>query len=181
MHTFYLETLQNRALLRVALGIVFFWSIAGLAQINIDAFAEESGSISESQRTPLLISLILGVGVGSVFAGLASGHRIAMGLVPWGAAGIAICCGLLFFAPEGFIDDRPLTFNKVVACLMLAGLGVSAGFYDVPLAAYLQHRSPLESRGGNPFREQLPVVFRNLVDVVVVLGIPHARPSRQLG
>ncbi len=134
-------------LFKVALGVVFFWSIAGFAQLNIDVFASEGGSIMESQRTPLLISLTLGVGVGSLFAGFASGSRIELGLIPWGAAGIAFFCILLLFAPDNFINELTFGWRKVIACALLAGLGISAGFFDVPLASYLQHESPIESRG----------------------------------
>ncbi len=135
------------ALFRVAIGIIFFWSIAGVFQLNVDVFADESGSFTESHRTPLLISLVLGVGLGSVLAGLASGNRISLGLVPWGALGISLFCVLLYFSPAEFINEHPYNLKKLFACLLLAGLGISAGFFDVPLAAYLQHRSPIESRG----------------------------------
>ncbi len=134
-------------LFRVALGTIFFFSIAGLAQLNIDAFSAESGAITETDRTPLLVSLVLGLGLGSVLAGFASGKRIELGLVPWGALGMAFFCFLLMFAPADFINEIVFNGKKMIACLMLAGLGVSAGFFDVPLASYLQHRSPIKQRG----------------------------------
>ncbi|MEM7456826.1 MAG: MFS transporter, partial [Planctomycetota bacterium] len=129
-------------LFRVALGVVFFWAIAGFAQLNIDAFADESGAITESQRTPLLFSLILGVGFGSLLAGIASAGRIELGLVPWGVGGIALFCILLTFAPADFITDEAYDWRMYISCALLAGLGISGGFYDVPLASYLQHKSP---------------------------------------
>ena len=142
-----ISLVKSGNLFRVVLGIIFFWSIAGVFQLNVDVFADESGSFTESQRTPLLVSLILGVGIGSVLAGLASGDRISLSLVPWGALGIATFCVLLYFAPADFINENPFNGKKLLACMLLAGLGISAGFFDVPLAAYLQHRSPIESRG----------------------------------
>ena len=138
----------NGPLYRVSLGIVFFWAIAILGQLNIDQFAFESGAIFESDRTPLLISLILGVGIGSVLAGTVSSGRIELGIVPWGAVGIAAMSLLLFVSPHGFINDAPgIDRNLIYVCLLLGGLGASAGFFQVPLAAYLQHRSPIETRG----------------------------------
>ena len=134
-------------LFRVALGTVFFLAIAGLAQINIDAFADESGSITESEKFPLLVSLVMGLGFGSVVAGFASGKRIELGLVPIGAFGMVVFMAALFFAPENFITGNSFGTGQIVACLMLAGLGVSAGFFDVPLNSYLQHKSPVEQRG----------------------------------
>ena len=38
-------------------------------------------------------------------------------------------------------------WGLAIACLLLSGLGVSAGFFDVPLASYLQQHSPIEKRG----------------------------------
>ena len=38
---------QDRAMLRVALGIMFFWSLGLLAQLNIDQFAFEGGTTSK--------------------------------------------------------------------------------------------------------------------------------------
>lgn len=133
-------------LFRVAMGVIFFWAIASFAQLNIDVFAEQSGGITESERTPLLVSLLLGVGLGSVLAGLASGDGIELGLVPWGAIGMATFSLLLFFAPPDFLNGES-TWNVVIACSLLAGLGISAGFFDVPLSSYLQHRSPVATRG----------------------------------
>ena len=133
-------------LFRVALGTVFFLSIAGLAQINVDAFADESGSILESEKLPLLASLVLGVGVGSVIAGFISGKRIELGLVPVGAAGMFMFFVALAFTPANFISGS-IGWGLVIACALLAGLGISAGLFDVPLNSYLQHKSPVEQRG----------------------------------
>ena len=142
-----IDLTKRGPLFRVALGTIFFLAIAGLAQINIDAFADESGSISESEKFPLLVSLVMGLGVGSVIAGFASGKRIELGLVPIGAFGMVLFMCALYFAPENFIDGSGLGSGQVIACALLAGLGISAGFFDVPLNAYLQHKSPVAQRG----------------------------------
>ena len=143
---------RSGPLFRVALGIVFYWSFAALGQLNIDTFASENGSILESERTPMLVSLVLGVGLGSVLAGFASGGKIELGLVPWAAVGMIIFATLLGFAPAWFLIppagvETLFHWRHVIACLMLAGLGISAGFFDVPLASYLQDRSPEKTRG----------------------------------
>jgi acyl-[acyl-carrier-protein]-phospholipid O-acyltransferase / long-chain-fatty-acid--[acyl-carrier-protein] ligase len=136
-------------LFRVGLGIVFFWTIGALAQLNIDQFADESGALLEVDCVPLLISLVLGVGVGSVLAGFFSRGRIELGLVPWGATGIVIFSALLYLAPDSFINTpgRISYFGWIYSCTCLALLGISAGFFDVPLASYMQYRSPVEYRG----------------------------------
>ena len=133
-------------LFRVALGSLFFYAIASFAQLNIDTFAAESGSINETEKIPLLISLVMGLGVGSLLAGIISGGKIELGLVPWGAVGMCVFGLLLFFVPPDFIGES-IGLSFVIACVLLAGLGISAGFFDVPLASYLQHNSPPDRRG----------------------------------
>src|SRR5690606_22197426 len=57
---------SHRPMLRVALGILFFWSVGTIAQLNIDQLAAEAGALNEAAKNPLLFSLVVGVGVGSV-------------------------------------------------------------------------------------------------------------------
>jgi len=61
---------SNPALFRVALGVVFFWSVGALAQLNVDQYAFESGALYETDKVPLLLALVMGVGFGSVLAGV---------------------------------------------------------------------------------------------------------------
>lgn len=138
---------EDSRLFRVAIGIAFFWSFAALGQTNIDAFAEESGGILEMERMPLLVSLILGVGGGSILAGIASRGQIELGLVPWGTIGMIIFSICLYVAPGHFIDGSMDDVHLWIACAFLFLLGISAGFFDVPLASYIQHHSPVEKRG----------------------------------
>ena len=188
-------------LFRVALGIIFFWTVAGLAQINIDALSDESGALFESERNPLLVTLTIGVGVGSVLAGIASRGRIELGLVPWGAAGIGGFSMLLAFAPDYFLIESPGHWKLVVACVLLGGLGMSAGFFDVPLASYLQKKSPIEKRGsilsatnclafsgimvasilfGNVFRSSTDVGRRDQLPAEYVVGALSEEEQRQV-
>ena len=141
------QLFSYKTLFRVALGITFFWAIAAFAQLNIDMFSTDSGGLDESDRTPLLIAVVLGIGLGSVFAGIVSAGRIELGLVPIGAIGIAFFSFMLWLSPENFIDEHALNSRQVLVCLLLGGLGFSAGLFDVPLASFLQHNSPIEKRG----------------------------------
>lgn len=138
---------RSRGLVWFALGVAFFWSIAAFVQLNIDSFAEESGSLAESDRNPLLVSVVIGIALGSVLAGYLSFGKIELGLVPIGAIGIAFFSLLLSFAPADFIKDHLLTWPMFIGCAFLFGLGVFAGIFNVPLEAYVQHNSPIEKRG----------------------------------
>ncbi len=134
-------------LFRVSLGISFFWTVGALAQLYIDQLSDEGGALLETERTPLLICVVLGIGLGSVLAGLISAGRIELGLVPWGALGIALFSMAVLFVPDYFLLDTAASWKIAVVCILLAGIGVSAGFFDVPLASYLQQKSPIETRG----------------------------------
>ncbi|MEX2309008.1 MAG: acyl-[ACP]--phospholipid O-acyltransferase [Pirellulales bacterium] len=139
---------HDRALLRVALGIMFFWTLAMLAHLNIDQFAYEGAASKQTQVSPLLGALIVGAGLGSVLAGVWSGGKVELGILPLGAGGLALF-SLLLYSVHGVLVDPAgaYTVSYVAACAFLVLLGVSAGLFDVPLAAYMQHGSPPEHRG----------------------------------
>src|SRR5436190_5485312 len=139
---------SNLPLFRVALGIAFFYAVGALAQINIDSLADEGGGVNASAKSPLLLALIAGVCTGSVLAGIWSRDHVELGILPLGAFGVALNSLLLFTVPQQlFQANSGVTGGFVWASVLLFLLGVSAGLFNVPLEAYLQDRSPRESRG----------------------------------
>ncbi|HMC09773.1 MAG TPA: AMP-binding protein, partial [Pirellulaceae bacterium] len=139
---------SNLPLFRVALGIAFFYAVGALAQINIDSLADEGGGVNASAKSPLLLALIAGVCTGSVLAGIWSRDHVELGILPLGAFGVALNSLLLFTVPQQlFQANAGVTGGFVWASVLLFLLGVSAGLFNVPLEAYLQDRSPRESRG----------------------------------
>lgn len=126
-------------LLRTALGIAFFWILASLAQMNVDTLGEKELGLSQSKIGLLGMMLVLGVGVGSVLAGLWSGGHVELGIVPLGAIGMAFWSFVLCVA--GWYGHSSPTMAFTVICVALFFLGLSAGLFDVPLESYLQHRS----------------------------------------
>jgi len=141
----------HRPMLRVAFGIVFFWSLAAIVQLNIDQFTAEGGAEGQRHNVPLLLALIMGVGVGSVLAGFWSRGHVELGILPLGAGGIAIS-GMWLFTIQGdliqsYTDVAKYTLYYWEAGTLLFLLGISAGLFNVPLESYMQHRSPRQSRG----------------------------------
>jgi acyl-[acyl-carrier-protein]-phospholipid O-acyltransferase / long-chain-fatty-acid--[acyl-carrier-protein] ligase len=144
---------RDRALLRTALGIAFFWSLASLANLNIDSYGTIDLSLSQEKIGPLLAVLVVGVGLGSLLAGLWSGSTVELGVVPLGGAGICASAFLLYLtggsfhalATEGHAVSVQHAF--VMSCVWLFFLGVSSGLFDIPLEAYLQERSDVRVRG----------------------------------
>ena len=144
-----------RALFLAAIASATFWSLGGLCQVNVDGFGTTRLGLSAKEIGPLLGMLAVGVGVGSVLAGVISRGKIQMSLVPLGAAGIALSHILLYFVPgynvlptgQAIVPYSMFSFSYLMTggCLLL--LGLSGGFYDVPLQAFLQHNSPEKTRG----------------------------------
>ena len=130
---------SSRPILRVSLGIAFFWSVAAMAQLNVDAFATDKNllNLSQAEVGPLLAILSLGVGIGSVLAGLWSGGRVELGIVPLGAMAIAVSSMCLWVTAGSYFWTAAMLFV----------LGAGGGLFNVPLAAFLQHRSPKQSLG----------------------------------
>jgi len=131
--------MQDRAILRVTLGIVFFWSLASMAQMNIDVFVHEELADNVAKVSPGLFMgvLVLGVGTGSLLAGWWSNGRVELGMVPFGALLMGLACILLYFT-----SDSP-----VMTGAMLLVIGLGGGLFNVPLIAYLQERSPHNQLG----------------------------------
>ncbi|MBX3443697.1 MAG: MFS transporter [Planctomyces sp.] len=135
-------------LLRAALGIGFFWMLAALAQMNVDPLGEGLG-LDKQDVGVLMAVLVAGLGSGSVLAGVWSQGKVELGIVPLGALGIclsafAVYGGWMFVDPGAPPIHQPAFF---ACCAALFGLGVAAGLFDVPLEAYLQHRSDTSIRG----------------------------------
>lgn len=136
----------RRSLLLVALGGAYFWAIGALLQLNIDQFATGHLHVSQKWVGWMLASLMLGIGIGAVLAGYISRGRVELGLVPFGGLGITVASVAMAFVPGG-AEGQALGANYVVGCVLLVLLGVAAGLYDIPFEAFLQERSPPESRG----------------------------------
>ncbi len=131
-----LKEMSRSPLLTVACAWSTFYMIGMLALTILLAYPKLF-VLSDSEGAMLLGVLGVSIGMGSVLAGLISGHTIKPKLIPVGAIGMTI-----FFAALGL---APMNYGIVAT--FIAGVGVFAGFYIVPLQALLQHLSPDDERG----------------------------------
>ncbi len=140
---------ENHAMRRVALAAAYFWSLGCLAQLTVNLYAVEHLQIDPKTHAVwigcLMMSMALGVCLGSVLAGIWSRGQVELGMVPIAAAGIALVAACLFFSHTSYMWSA----------IWLFLLGFFGGLYDVPLIAFLQKNSPPEIRGqifaGNNF------------------------------
>ncbi len=135
----------KRPILLAALGSTYFWSLGVLAQLNIDKFAQFELLVQQEYVGFLLAVLTLGIGVGAFVAGIWSAGKIELGIVPLGAAGMAIAAICISTVPPGTGEAFSSPYNYTCGWLLL--LGMAAGLYDIPLLSFMQERSPKESRG----------------------------------
>jgi len=137
---FYVEVQRMRrdALLWSAVvANTFFWFLGAILLLNIVLYATDVLQVDEAHSSYLLAALSLGIGAGSYLAGHVSGRKIEMGMILPGLSGIVLMTGALFVPG--------LTYDTTMILLFL--LGLSAGFFVVPVNALIQNR-PLPSEKG---------------------------------
>ncbi len=127
----------RRPLLLTVLGVAWFWFLGMVFQLNVLVYGRDLMKLDDRGVTLLNACVSIGIGVGALIAGRLSGDMVELGLVPLGSIGLGL------FAIELGIAHTSLIHAAVIHAL----LGVSAGFYIVPLDAYLQQRSAPEERG----------------------------------
>ena len=140
------ELFGSRELSAAAAGIVFFWALGAVAQLNVDQYATEAGAASQGQIVPLLVALVSGIGLGSLVAGRVSTRGVDLGLVPVGAGLMAVASFVLALGPRTIFGSGA-GGGWWWSAAALAVLGLGAGIFDVPLEAYFQERSPAPRRG----------------------------------
>ncbi|MFM8579548.1 MAG: MFS transporter, partial [Planctomycetaceae bacterium] len=168
-----------------AVGIIYFWALGAVVQLNIDQFAAESGSTKQAQVVPLLVALVGGIGAGSVLAGRLSRRgvdkesSVDLGLVPIGGVVMALACGAIACSSTHVFGDDQSALSLAGPVFWLAVLGIGAGLFDVPLEAYLQEQSPPHRRGAILASTNLMVFAGMLVASIgyYALRVPVGAPG----
>jgi acyl-[acyl-carrier-protein]-phospholipid O-acyltransferase/long-chain-fatty-acid--[acyl-carrier-protein] ligase len=129
---------RDRVLLFAILGSVYFWFIGALfGEPTILVYGRDVLSLTATEIGVLRSCLAVGIALGSVGAGVLSGKKIEYGLVPLGALGLSVCAGLM--AIPGWATWQ--------VAVLLGAMGVSGGFFMVPVNALIQHRPKREEKG----------------------------------
>ena len=128
---------SDRDLWRANWGNTAFFFVATLVQINLALFAQKVFHLKPTEQAWLQAALSLGIGAGSMLAGRLSRGHIEYGLIPPGAALMALAGGLLGWPG---IPKAEFTFA-------LALLGLGGGLFIVPIVSVLQHRPSPQTKG----------------------------------
>jgi len=139
---------EERSVFLSILGISWFWFFGSAMTIQLPAYTLGILNGNEAITTALLVAFAVGVGVGSLLCERMSGHRIELGLVPFGSIGLSLFAIDLFFSQP---DAQVVAVNSVSEVLARPGswrilidlslLGAFGGFYSVPLYALIQDRT----------------------------------------
>lgn len=139
---------EKRSVFLSIFGISWFWFFGSAMTIQLPAYTLDILNGNEAVTTGLLVAFAVGVGVGSLLCERMSGHRIELGLVPFGSIGLSVFAIDLYFAQPNMhvaavnsIGDflvRPGSWRILMDLTLLGAFG---GFYSVPLYALIQHRT----------------------------------------
>jgi acyl-[acyl-carrier-protein]-phospholipid O-acyltransferase/long-chain-fatty-acid--[acyl-carrier-protein] ligase len=129
---------QDTPLFLAVAGNTYFWFLGSLLFSTIVVYGPDVLHIGQTKTGYLNATLAVGIGVGSLVAGMVSGNKIEYGLIPLGSIGMTVTGFLLGGSPHGMLGSA----------LLLGALGFWAGFFAVPVNALIQHRPREEDKGG---------------------------------
>ena len=129
---------RDTALFLAVAGNTYFWFLGSLLFSTVVVYGPDVLHIGQTKTGYLNAALAIGIGIGSMIAGLVSGSKIEYGLIPLGSIGMT-CTGLVLGG---------MHFGLVGSGALLGVLGFWAGFYAVPVNALIQHRPAEKDKGG---------------------------------
>jgi 1-acyl-sn-glycerol-3-phosphate acyltransferase len=168
----------NRTVFLSILGISWFWFFGAMFVTQFPNLSKNILAGDEHVVTLLLIVFSVGIGAGSLLCERLSGHKIEIGLVPFGSIGLTVFAIDLYFALAGHVQDGPVGLGefvreaghiRILADLLL--IGMFGGFYIVPLNTLIQSRSEPSHRSrviaGNNILNALFMIGAALVAIVL--------------
>ncbi len=138
---------KNRTVFLSMLGNSWFWFYGALVLSQFPLYAKDYLHGDYSVFVLLLTVFSVGVGVGSLLCEKLSGHKVEIGLVPFGSIGLSLFGVDLYFASLGYsnttaVDMAGLLAQDGVARILfdIAMIGLFGGLFIVPLFALIQTR-----------------------------------------
>ena len=168
----------NRTVFLSVLGISWFWFFGAMFVTQFPNLSKNILAGDEHVVTLLLIVFSVGIGVGSLLCERLSGHKIEIGLVPFGSIGLTLFAFDLYYVLADHVQHGPVGPGefvreaghfRILADLLL--IGMFGGFYIVPLNTLIQNRSEPRHRSriiaGNNILNALFMVGAALLAVVL--------------
>ncbi|MCZ4324518.1 1-acyl-sn-glycerol-3-phosphate acyltransferases [Pseudomonas sp. 8BK] len=180
---------QRPAVSRSLVGNSWFWFLGAVYLTQIPAYAKEWLYGDESVVTLILTVFSVGIALGSMLCERMSGHKVEIGLVPFGSIGLTLFGIMLWWFSGGFPEAAEnhdwlsvLSYSQAWWILgSILGIGLFGGFYIVPLYALIQSRTVEHERArviaANNILNALFMVISAIVSIlflsVAELSIPQ--------
>jgi acyl-[acyl-carrier-protein]-phospholipid O-acyltransferase/long-chain-fatty-acid--[acyl-carrier-protein] ligase len=159
--------LKGRTVLKLSiLGLATFWSIAQVVSVAFQTYVESEFGLTDTAVITQTIGFTgIGIVLGSVLAARASRNHIETGLIPLGAAGVAL--GLWLLPTAETVLWQRVTFLF---------LGTAGALFIVPLNALIQFNSGKHELGrilaaSNWFQNLAMVAFLGLTALFAEYGM----------
>ena len=138
---------QNRTVFLSMLGNSWFWFYGAMILSQFPLYAKDYLHGDYSVFVALLTVFSIGVGTGSLLCEKLSGHKVEIGLVPFGSIGLSLFGIELYFASVAYTSAAPVDMMGLIhtpgalrILFDIAMLGVFGGLFIVPLFALIQTR-----------------------------------------
>ncbi len=138
---------QNRPVFLSLLGNSWFWFYGAIVLAQFPLYAKNYLHGDHSVFVLLLTVFSFGIGAGSLLCEKLSGHKVEIGLVPFGAIGLSLFGLDLYFSSVSYTNTLTvgaLDFMRQTGSLRILAdivlLGIFGGLYIVPLFALIQTR-----------------------------------------
>jgi 1-acyl-sn-glycerol-3-phosphate acyltransferase len=144
---------RNRTVFLSVLGISWFWFYGAMLVTQFPNLSKNVLGAGENVVTLLLVAFSLGIGLGSLLCERLSGHKVEIGLVPFGSIGLTAFAVDLWLATDRGFQLAGAGMGEFMAdpagrrvLIDLALTGLFGGFYIVPLYALIQSRTDAQHR-----------------------------------
>ncbi|MBS0581836.1 MAG: MFS transporter [Proteobacteria bacterium] len=164
----------NRTVFLSCLGISWFWFYGSIYFTQLPVYAKDVLGGDAGVYTLLLTVFSIGIGLGSMLCERLSGHKVEIGLVPFGSIGMTVFGIDLYFAHPLAVGEAHLGVAAMLqqphiwrVLIDLVLMAIFSGFFIVPLFALIQTRS-------DPARRSRVIAANNIMNalfMVVAAGL----------
>jgi 1-acyl-sn-glycerol-3-phosphate acyltransferase len=159
----------NRTVFLSCLGISWFWFFGSTYLTQLPSYAQEVLGGDATVYTLLLTLFTVGAAIGSLLCERLSGHKVEIGLVPFGSIGMTVFGVDLYFAHPAAAVQHDLTWLQFAAqpgawrvIMDLVLMAMFSGFYIVPLFAMIQSRT-------EPARRSRVIAANNILNALFMV------------
>jgi 1-acyl-sn-glycerol-3-phosphate acyltransferase len=165
---------SNRTIFLSCLGISWFWFYGSIYFTQLPNYTKEVLGGDPGVYTLILTLFSIGIGLGSILCERLSGHKVEVGLVPFGSIGMTVFGADLYFAHPASSGQLALGVSAMLSqphiwrvLIDLVLMAIFSGFFIVPLFALVQARS-------DPARRSRVIAANNILNalfMVVAAGL----------